>query len=219
MEKTIVTKNNPNPLFPLTKTQELINIFLKNNDAFTGFDAVMLADTQINREIYLGAIEDGVAEAVDSFIRFWNRVDEQNGVAEEDRIPIKRFINSPGGLLTGAFTIINAIENSATPVWTYNTGEAYSAGFFIFIAGHKRFAYRDSSFLFHEGATSTGDSYIDAHKFRNHASFYEKQLARLELHVLKYSKWSKEKYEKVRKDDYWFFADEALEEGLVDEIL
>ena len=112
--------------------------------------------------------------------------------------------------------MINAIKLSKTPVYTINIGAAYSGGFFIFLAGHKRFAYELSSFLFHEGSTGTSG---DAGKFRNFADFYKKELDKLKSIVLKYTKISDEEYEKHIKDDWWFTADEAIKYGICDEIL
>ena len=58
----------------------------------------------------------------------------------------------------------------------------------------------------------------DAHKFRNQADFYKKQLDQLRTHTLKYTKLTEEDYERILKDDYWLTAPEAMEKGIVDEI-
>ena len=58
----------------------------------------------------------------------------------------------------------------------------------------------------------------DAHKFRNQADFYKKQLDQLKKHTLKYTNLTEEDYEKILKDDYWLTAEEAMEKGIVDEI-
>jgi ATP-dependent Clp protease protease subunit len=100
-------------------------------------------------------------------------------------------------------------------VWTINTGQAYSGGFMVFIAGHRRISYPNASFLIHEGATGTMG---DANKFNNWADFYKKILNRLKTITLKYTNISKEEYEKHQKDDWWFFAEDALEMGICDEI-
>ena len=125
-------------------------------------------------------------------------------------------IDSWGGDLVACYTIINAIELSKTPVWTISIGAAYSAGFFIYIAGHKRFAYPHASYLYHEGSTAAKG---EAHKYRNQADFYKKQLDQLKAHTLKYTKLSEADYERILKDDYWLTAPEAVEQGIVDVIL
>lgn len=168
-----------------------------------------------NRIMYLGDITEGVGSAMDSMIRFWNYEDDKKDIPVEERQPIKIYIDSNGGSLVDTFTMIDAISMSKTPVYTICTGSAYSGGFFTFIAGHKRFAYPLSSFLYHEGSTgNTGD----AGKFRNFAAFYEKVLKQLKDVTIKYTKITEEEYEKHIKDDWWFTADEALEYGICDEI-
>ena len=195
---------------------ELIQKYLEQNDNFSDMEAVANTSSLLNRELYLGGISDEMSSGIEALIRFWNRQDDQDGLAPEDRVPIKIYIDSWGGEMVACYTIINAIELSRTPVWTINIGAAYSAGFFIYIAGHERYAYRLSSFLYHEGETQMGG---DAHKFRNRADFYKKQLEQLKEHVLKYTKLTEADYDKILKDDYWLTAEEAMEKGIVDKIM
>lgn len=169
-----------------------------------------------NRGFYLAEIEDDTGIALDMWIRFWNKLDEENEVPINEREPIKVYISSYGGVLTATLTCIDAIKNSKTPVWTINTGTAYSGGFFIAISGHKRYSYPNSSFLFHEGSTGMGG---DANKFQNFADFYKRQRNRLKSIVLDYTKVTSEEYDAKSKDDWWFMADEALSYGLTDEII
>lgn len=166
------------------------------------------------RNLVLGEIGPELAVAIDSVIRFWNKVDEN--VPVEERQPIKVYIHSPGGYLTSAFSIIDSIKLSKTPVHTIAIGDVYSGGFFIFLAGDKKLAYPHASFLYHEGATTSGG---DANKFRNFAKFYEVQLEQLKHIVLKNSGISEEEYEKHIKDDWWLTSEEAVQFGIADEIL
>ena len=166
------------------------------------------------RNLVLGDIGPELAVAVDSVIRFWNKVDE--GTPIEERQPIKVYIHSPGGYLTSAFSIIDSIKLSKTPVHTIAIGEVYSGGFFIFLAGNKKFSYPHASFLYHEGATANGG---DANKFRNFAKFYEIQLEQLKQVVLKNSGITETEYEKHIKDDWWLTAEEAVSYGIADEVL
>lgn len=198
------------------KNSELIEKFLEQKENFKDFEELANASSLLNREIYMGTVSDEMSGGIEALIRFWNRQDEQDNIPIEDRIPIKLYIDSWGGELVACYTLINAIELSKTPIWTINIGAAYSAGFFIFITGHKRFAYSLASFLYHEGATQMAG---DAHKFRNQADFYKKQLEQLKDHVLKYTKLTEQDYERILKDDYWLTAQEAVEKGIVDEIL
>lgn len=169
-----------------------------------------------NREVFVGTIGPGLGDNIDMYIRYWNMKDEEAGIPVEERQPIKVYIDSNGGCLDDTLTMIDAISMSKTPVWTICVGNAYSGGFFTFIAGHKRIAYPMSSFMFHEGSTNSGT--VDAGKFRNYADFYSRQMELLKKVTLKYTKISEEDYEHHRKDDWWFFAEEGIKYGFVDEI-
>ena len=193
---------------------ELITNIVEDTDKKSFDDIVDLDSAANDRNIFLGDIEVGIGSSVDAVIRFWNRKDKN--ILPERRQPIKIFIDSNGGSLMDAFTIINSIQMSETPVHTIVTGTAYSAGFFICIAGHKRYAYPLASFLYHEGSASNGGT---AGQFRNFADFYEKQLDQLKNHVLKCTNIDEEKYKEIKKDDIWLTAEEALEIGAIDEII
>lgn len=180
------------------------------------FEDLINLDGSLNREVYLNDIEVGTGQTLDGYIRFWNHYDEVNNIPIEERSPIKIYIDSGGGSLTDTFTIIDSIAMSKTPVYTICIGTAYSGGFFCFISGHKRFAYPNSSFLYHEGATSQG---ADAGKFRNYADFYQKQLQQLKNITLKYTKLTSEEYDAHIKDDWWLTAEEIIEIGGCDQII
>lgn len=167
------------------------------------------------RMILIEEIDEDAGITVDNFIRFWNHYDEENNIPIEERQPIKIALNSPGGLLSSTFTIIDSIRLSKTPIWTINLGCAYSGGFFIFISGRKRIAYPNSSFLYHEGS---GGASGDANKFQNQADFYKRQRERIKNIVLEYTNVTEEWYNEHVKDDVWLFADEAIELGIADEI-
>ena len=197
------------------KITDLVKSLVESDKDQYDFGDITDLSNALNRQLNVGEIDGNVGDAIDSYIRFFNRQDEQDGIPVEERVPIKIYIDSPGGDLIATFTMINSIRMSKTPVWTINIGAAYSGGFFTFIAGHKRFAYPLASFLFHEGSTGTSG---DAGKFRNFADFYKKELDNLKRVVLEYTDITEEDYEKHINDDWWFTAEEALEYGICDEI-
>lgn len=180
------------------------------------FEDLINLDGSLSREIYIYDIEYGVGPSVDGYIRFWNHYDDVHNIPIEDREPIKIIIDSCGGSLTDTFTVIDSIKNSKTPIVTMCVGKAYSGGFFIFITGDKRIAYKHSSFLFHEGSTSTGGT---SGQFANYAAFYKKQLDQLKEVVLEHTNITEEEYKNIRKDDIWYDAIEGKEKGFVDEII
>lgn len=167
------------------------------------------------RNIYLSDVEASSGMLYENIIRFYNNYDNDMKIPIEKRQPIKFYIDSPGGDLTSTFTIVDTIELSDTPIYTINTGAAYSGGFLIFISGHKRIAYPNSSFMLHEGSIKMEG---DAGKFQDCADFYRRERNRLKNIVLKYTKISAEEYESHKKDDWWIDTEEAIKLGIIDEV-
>ena len=199
----------------IPKTQDLIEKF-KETVELKNYGSLLECDGFWKRQIILGDIDAEVGEAVEGMIRFWNTQDDENNIPATEREPIKIYIDSSGGDLIATFTMIDAIRLSKTPVWTINIGMAYSGGFFVFLAGHKRLCYKNASFLFHEGSTGT---FGDANKFNNWADFYKRVLKRLKEHTLECTKITEEEYERHVKDDWWFLAEDAIEYGVCDGIV
>lgn len=197
------------------KTSTLIKQLYDSAKSNYDFCDIVDLSNGLNRNIVLTDIDASIGDSVNSYIQFFNRIDQEKKIDVNKRTPIKIYIDSNGGSLTACFTIIDAITMSKTPVWTINIGKAYSAGFFIFITGHKRFAYPNSSFLFHEGSTGI---YQDANKFKNYADFYKQQLEQLRAITLEHTQIKPEEYDKHVKDDWWFDVNEALKYGVTDKI-
>ena len=179
------------------------------------FEDLINYDCALNREIFVSGIGDGTGTMMDTLIRYWNREDEKNNIPVEERKPIKVYIDSPGGSLTDAFTVSDAIRMSKTPVWGICTGIAYSGGFIILISCHKRIGYPLSSYLFHEGQTKSAGT---ASQFENYTAFYKRQLLHLKDLVIETTNITEDEYTSIKKDDVWYDAKEALDKGIIDEI-
>ena len=195
--------------------KDLVSKYENTEALITGIDKLTEILAFKNRELYLDEVNRDAADAFNTFIRIWNKLDAESRIPIEEREPIKIYINSDGGDLAAAFSIIDTIKMSKTPVWTINTGCAYSSGLEIFIVGHYRIAYPFSSFLFHEGSVGFGG---DANKFKNYSRFYEKLLEMSKENILSHSNMTEEDYEKIKKDDWWFLAKDAYDLGMCDKI-
>ena len=213
-EEQVVTI--PNEININTLSSNAIEALLKNVKITEYSKAAELTDIIKNRSILIGDIDEDTGSIVDNFIRFWNVYDNERNTPIEKRTPIKICIDSNGGDFLSTLTIIDAIENSATPVWTVNIGRAYSGGLFIMLAGHRRLAYKRSTFLFHEG--SIGGDQGDAIKFQNYADHYKALRGVMKELILEKTKISEEEYSQREKDDWWFMVNKALEKGVIDEI-
>ena len=169
----------------------------------------------LNREILIQDVDEETAIGAEMAIRFWNQEDVDLPV--EDRKAIKIYIDSCGGSISAGLAIIDSITMSKTPVYTIVIGGAYSMGLEIAIVGHKRFCYKNATYLFHEGSIYA--SSMDANKFKNLADFYKKQIEQTKSNLLLCTKITEEWYKDHQNDDVWLFSHEAIELGLVDEIL
>lgn len=70
-----------------------------------------------------------------------------------ERKPIKLFINSFGGSVYDGLALVDIIKQSKTPVHTISVGSSMSMGFWIYLAGHKRFVGENSTLMFHDIST------------------------------------------------------------------
>lgn len=166
-----------------------------------------------NREFYLDAITPATADKLNKFIHFWNSVDDEGEAIIVGREPIKIYIDSFGGSLTAAFTIIDAIKASRTPVYTINIGTTYKESFFVYLAGHRKFAYPRSSFCYEKPQSQ--HEVVEGQS--NYQDFYEKQILELKDLLLDGSKVSESEYEK--RQTWWISAEKAYELHLCNEVL
>lgn len=196
--------------------RQLIDEYFNNTGELKNLESISEAYDLVDRTLFLADVTPEIADSIEHIIRMYNIIDK--GIPSDKRQPIKLFINSDGGSLVACLEIIDAIQLSKTPVYTINLSIAASAGLDIFMTGHKRYCYPNSTFLFHEGATGGGGT-MDAGKFRNYSAWYENLLKKMKGLILKYTKVTPELYKEKQNDDWWFFADEAIEYGFCDEIL
>lgn len=171
----------------------------------------------IKRRISIGKIEEDTGMAVCAYIRLFNDIDNEAELPAESRQPIEIHIDSIGGALESAMSIVDSIKKSITPVYTYNDGKAYSAGLLILLSGHKRFSKVHSSFLYHEGSTSVLD--IDASKFHQYSDFYKNLLEKVKEIIYTNTKLDRKEINDHSKDDWWFFTEEAKKMGFIDEVI
>ena len=134
----------------------------------------------------------------------------------DKRKPIKLYINSPGGDTYEGFALIDAIELSKTPVYTYNVGMCASMGFLIYISGHKRFTFPRSIYLLHDGfngSFSSGSKFLDTADFNKR---YEQEV--IKAYVLKQTQISKEDYDDHLRVEWYMLPSDAIKLGVAHEI-
>ena len=136
------------------------------------------------------------------------------------RKPIHIYINSHGGTTWDAWMLIDIIRSSKTPIYTYCVGYAMSAGFEIFIAGHKRFVSQHARLMLHSFVWGQPDytKYQDLVNRRCEEDYLQNSQER---YVLEQTKISETMLKEIRekKIDRYFHADEALKLGIAHKLL
>ena len=90
--------------------------------------------------------------------------------------PIKLYIDSYGGLVYQCFGLLSVMERSQTPIHTIVTGCAMSCGFMILISGHKRFAHKLSTPLYHQVSSGTFGTVKEMEEKVEHSKKLQNQL-------------------------------------------
>ena len=149
------------------------------------------------------------------YITRWNREDKGKPVAE--RKPIRIIIDCGGGHLSVSETLSNIIKMSKTPVYAFALGYVASGASVIYLSCHKRYALPNSVFVLHKGSCSgVSGTYDEIVAF---AKDYEKQIETLIEFYEKHTKYSEEEILENIQTDWYIRIEEALEKGIVHEVL
>lgn len=176
----------------------------------------LLRDLLDDRVIVFNDAVDGcVLEDVSLQILRFNKEDKD--IPVEKRKPIRLFLQSPGGNVIAGFNLVDVIESSITPIYTICFANCSSMAFHLFITGHKRYAFKNSILLNHDGELSLSDSNS---KVKDTMKFIDNLNQRVKSHVINHTKITEEFYDSIYEKEYYMYAnDEAKELGCVDYII
>lgn len=137
---------------------------------------------------------------------------------EYKREPIHIYVNSFGGEVYDMWALVDIMENSRTPIYTYCTGYAMSAAFKIFLAGHKRYASKHATFMYHQMSCFRHGKYQDLVEDRTEMDWLN---AEIEQYVIDHTKMTREYIDDIRakKKDAYIHLREAIDLGIVDEVI
>jgi ATP-dependent Clp protease protease subunit len=165
----------------------------------------------MDRIIFLGTpIDSDVANIIQAQILFLDSTDSKKD--------IQIYLNSPGGSVYAGLGIYDTMQYVSSNVSTICTGMAASMAAVILCAGEKgkRTALKHSRVLIHQPMGGTQGQASDIEIEAREIIKIKKELYEIiALH-------SGQEYEKIYKDadrDYWMSAQEALEYGMIDEVL
>lgn len=135
-----------------------------------------------------------------------------------ERNPIQLFIDSYGGYVYQCLGLLGVIRSSKTPIHTIATGAAMSCGFMILICGHKRFAYKYATPMYHQ-ISSWEQGTVQA--IKEGLEETERLQTLIETLTLEKTRISAERLKEVRekKLDWYMSAEDALKHGVIDEMV
>jgi len=132
--------------------------------------------------------------------------------------PIKLFIDTFGGMIYACWGLIGVIKDSKVPIHTYAVGAAMSCGFMILIHGHKRFAYKHSTPMYHQISDGFWGKTLDVEDRLKETKKLQKELEQMVLDNTKIPKAKLKEIYKL-KEDWLMTPKEALKLGVIDEII
>lgn len=166
------------------------------------------------REIWInGSIDDSIIPNAIMHVHEWNEQDANI----MNPTPIKLFINSPGGHVTTTLALLGVLKESKAEIHTYNMGRAMSGGFLLFLAGDKRFAYKDSTFLMH--GCSRWISYSTADNLLVDAEHSVEVNERLFSYIKSRTRIPMKEIKASANVDKYYWGDQAFEKGIVTNLL
>ena len=163
------------------------------------------------RIIFLvGPVEEHMANLVVAQLLFLE--------AENPDKDISLYINSPGGVITAGMAIYDTMQFIKPDVSTICMGQAASMGAFLLTAGTKgkRFALPNSRVMIHQ---PLGGFQGQATDIDIHAREVLKLRDQLNALMAKHTGQPKERIEQDTDRDNFFSAEEAMEYGLIDEVI
>ena len=158
-----------------------------------------------------GAIDDDVASTVTAQLLFL-----ENEAPERD---IQVYINSPGGSLTAALSIYDAMQYVGPKVATLCTGMAASGGSILLAAGAPgmRMSLPHAQILIHQPFTQGMQG--QATDIQIHAQEILRQREQLARLYAKHCKREVEEVERAMERDFFMTPEQAKEWGLIDLIV
>lgn len=167
----------------------------------------LLAD----RIIFIGTeINDQVANNVIAQLIFLR--------ASDPKKPISIYINSPGGMVSAGLAIYDTIQYLECDVNTYCIGLAASMGALLLCAGSKgkRFALPNSRIMIHQPSGGVGGTSKEIELQAKEILYLKRRLSEI------LSEHTGKTYEEIIEDsdrDFYMSAEEAVEYGLIDQVL
>lgn len=137
---------------------------------------------------------------------------------EDSKKDIKLYINSPGGSVYDGLAIYDTIQFITPDVQTIGIGLQASMGAFLLSSGTKgkRYALPSSRIMIHQPSSGTQGKVSDQEIALKESLYLKQQLNEI------LAKNTSQKLSKIKKDvdrDFWMSAKEAVDYGIVDQVI
>ena len=113
---------------------------------------------------------------------------------------------------------MDSIQISKTPVYTFNIGSVHKESFLIYIAGHRRYSYNNSTFMY------TDTIFQRPIEKENESTFYNKNSLLIYMQntiktfLIERLSITEAQYDKHNKNEWWFSSDDAFKLHICNEI-
>jgi ATP-dependent protease ClpP protease subunit len=132
-----------------------------------------------------------------------------------DEIPIYLHINSNGGFIFAANSVIDLIINSNVPIYSIIDGACASAATLISIVCSKRYIRKHSHMLVHQLSSVLGGKMSEIDDEHANLTKLNDQMKSI---YLEHTKMNKKTLTALMKQDLWLKSDECIRYGLADEL-
>ena len=166
-----------------------------------------------DRIIFLhGPVETGMADTIVGQLLLLE--------AEDPNKDIILYINSPGGEVMAGLAIANTMNYIKCDVRTVSMGMSASMGAFLLSQGTpgKRCALEDAQIMIHEVSAGTSGKRHDMKRSFDHTERLNNKLM-TKMAARCNDDWDAERLAKLCEEDIWLEPEDALEMGLIDEII
>ena len=126
------------------------------------------------------------------------------------------YINSFGGSILDAFSILDSVLLSKIPINTVIDGCAASAATLISVCGTKRYIKPHSYMLIHQLSSFVYGKYSEIEDEKENLDKFMVMISDI---YKKHTKMPSAKIKEILKHDLWLSSEEAIKWGLADEIL
>lgn len=157
-----------------------------------------------------GQVNSEMANAIKAQIMYLDHVNNKD--------PIHLYIDSPGGCIVSGLSIVDSMHLAKAPIHTVANGMAASMGSIILAAGDKSMSTANARIMIHQPSMGIGGG-TQLQDVKIRADYCDKLYESLLAIYIKKTGKDKESLMKDMERDNFMLPEEAMEYGLIEEVL